>query len=174
MSNLPPAQQSMSDAFDQHVSAELAGDLEGTMATMVDDPHVNHVPTLMGGVGYDGTRAFYENHLVGKFFPSDVEMIDVSRTIDEHQIVDECVVRFTHTVEIDWMLPGVPPTGRRVEVAVVVIVKMADRKVVHEHIYWDQATVLVQLGLLDPANLPVSGAESAHKVLDPKLPPRNL
>jgi len=174
MSSLTPAQQAMSDAFDQHVAAELAGDLESTMATMVGEPHVNHVPTLMGGVGYDGTRAFYENHLVGKFFPPDVEMIDVSRTIDANQIVDELVIRFTHTTEIEWMLPGVAPTGRRVEVAVVVIIKMADNKVVHEHIYWDQASVLVQLGLLEPANLPVSGVESARKVLDPKLPPRLL
>ena len=72
------------------------------------------------------------------------------------------------------MLPNVAPTGKRVEVAVVVIVKMSNGKVVHEHIYWDQASVLVQLGLLDPTGLPVSGAESAHKVLDPKLPPRAI
>ena len=172
MNNLSPAQQAMWNVFDRHMAAELAGDLDGTMETMGNHPHVNHVPTRMGGVGRDGTREFYKNHLVGKFFPPDVEMIDVSRTIDEHQIVDEGIVRFTHTVEIDWMLPGVPPTGRRVEVAVVVIVKVTDGKVAHEHIYWDQASVLVQLGLLDPTGLPVSGADSAQKVLDPKMPPR--
>ena len=174
MTNLPPAQQAIADVFDQHIGAELAGDIEGTMATMGDDPHVNHVPTLMGGVGREGTREFYVNHLVGKFFPPDAEMINVSRTIDENQIVDEVVARFTHTVAIDWMLPGVPPTGRRVEVAAVVIVKISDGKVVHEHIYWDQASVLVQIGLLDPSGLPVSGAESARKVLNPQLPPRKI
>jgi carboxymethylenebutenolidase len=174
MSKLSPAQQAMSDAFDQHMAAELAGDIEGTMATMGSEPHVNHVPTLMGGVGREGTRQFYVNHLVGKFFPPDVETFDVSRTIGNDQIVDELVVRFTHTTEIDWMLPGVPPTGRRVEVAAVVIVGFSDGKVAHEHIYWDQASVLVQIGLLDPTGLPVSGAESAKKVLDPKLPPRAI
>jgi len=174
MNKRTPALQAISDTFERHMNAELAGDIEGTMATMTDDPYVNHVPTLMGGVGREGTREFYANHLVGKFFPPDVEMIDVSRTIDEDQIVDEAVVRFTHTVAMDWMLPGVPPTGRRVEVAAVVIVKIHNGKVAHEHIYWDQASVLVQIGLLDPSGLPVSGAESARKVLDPQLPPRDM
>jgi len=99
-------------------------------------------------------------------------MINVSRTIGEDKIVDELVIRFTHTSVIDWMLPGVPPTGRRVEVAFAVIVGFESGKIAHEHIYWDQAGVLVQLGLLDPAGLPVSGAEGARKVLDPKLPSR--
>lgn len=72
------------------------------------------------------------------------------------------------------MLPSVPPTGKRVEVAAVAIIDFEGGKVAHERIYWDQASVLVQLGLLDPAGLPVSGAESAHKVLDPKLPPREI
>lgn len=174
MSDRSAAQQALSDAFDQHMAAELAGDVDGTMATMSDDPYVNHVPTRMGGVGREGTREFYANHLVGKFFPPDVELIDVSRTIDDDQIVDEGVVRFTHTQVIDWMLPGVAPTGKRVEVAFVVVVRVSDGKVAHEHIYWDQASVLVQIGLLDPTGLPVSGAESAQKVIDPQLPPRAI
>jgi len=72
------------------------------------------------------------------------------------------------------MLPGVPPTGRQVEIPLVAIVHFRDGKLAHEHIYWDQASVLVQLGLLDPANLPVSGVESARKVLDPALPSNAL
>jgi carboxymethylenebutenolidase len=172
MNNPSPAQQQKLAAFQKHVDAELAGDIETTMATMSDHPHVNHVPTRMGGVGSEGVRTFYTNHLVGKFFPPDVEMIDVSLTVDDEQLVDEGIVRFTHTEVIDWMLPGVPPTGKKVEVAVVVIVKFGDGKVAHEHIYWDQASVLVQLGLLDPAGLPVCGADSARKVLDPELPAR--
>jgi carboxymethylenebutenolidase len=62
------------------------------------------------------------------------------------------LVKFTHTIQMDWMLPGIAPTGKRIEVAVVAIVRFQDGKVAHEHIYWDQATVLVQLGLLDPSN----------------------
>ncbi|MDD5544596.1 MAG: nuclear transport factor 2 family protein [Acidobacteriia bacterium] len=172
MNKLTPSQQAMLRLFQQHVNAELKGDIETTMATMADHPHLNHVPLMTGGVGREGVRDFYVNHLVGKFFPPDVEMINVSRTIGEDQIVEEMVIRFTHTAVIDWMLPGVPPTGRRVEMAVAVIVKFEGDKIAHEHIYWDQAGVLVQLGLVDPAGLPVSGAESARKVLDPKLPSR--
>ena len=112
-------------------------------------------------------RDFYDRHLVGQFFPPDVEFTPVSRTVDEHQVVDEMVISFTHTRVIDFMLPGVAPTGRRVEAAFVVIVGVADGKVTHEHIYWDQASVLVQLGLLDPTGLPVTGAEQSRLVLDP-------
>ncbi len=165
-------QQQMAALFEQHVGAELEGDLDTTMATMSDDPHVNHVPTLAGGVGLEGVRAFYRDHLIGKFFPTDMEMTSVSRTIGEDQVVDELFVRFTHTMEMDWLLPGVPPTGKVVEMAVAVIVGFQDGRISHEHIYWDQASVLVQVGLLDPAGLPVTGAESARKVLDPKLPAR--
>ncbi len=165
-------QQQMAALFEQHVGAELEGDLDTTMATMSDDPHVNHVPTMAGGVGLEGVRAFYRDHLIGKIFPTDMEMTSVSRTIGEDQVVDELFVRFTHTMEMDWLLPGVPPTGKVVEMAVAVIVGFQDGRISHEHIYWDQASVLVQVGLLDPAGLPVTGAESARKVLDPKLPAR--
>jgi len=166
------AQQTMIDLFQTHVKAELDGDLDLTMATMTETPHLNNVAITTGGVGRQGVRDFYANHLVGKFFPPDVEMISVSRTIGADQIVEEQVIRFTHTAAVDWMLPGVAPTGRRIEVALVVIVGVKDGKISHEHIYWDQASVLVQIGLLDPKGLPVSGAESARKVLDPKLPSR--
>lgn len=165
-------QQAMVDLFERHVKAELDGDLDTTMATMSDNPHLHNVANMMGGVGHQGVRDFYGNHLVGKFFPPDVKMINVSRTIGTDQIVDEVVISFTHTRAIDWMLPGVPPTGKRVEMAVAVIVGFKDGKISHEHIYWDQASVLVQVGLLNPTRLPVSGAESARKVLNPKLPAR--
>jgi carboxymethylenebutenolidase len=141
---------------------------------MSDDPHLTNVATLIGGVGQDGVRAFYRDHLIGKFFPPDMEMVDVSRTVGEDQLVDEVVIRFTHTAVIDWMLPGVKPTGKKVEMAVAVIVGFKDNKISHEHIYWDQASVLVQIGLLDPANLPVSGAEAARRILNPRVPPRDL
>jgi carboxymethylenebutenolidase len=167
-------QQAMVALFQRHVDAELAGDLETTMATMTDNPHLNHVASMAGGVGRDGVRTFYRDHLVGKFFPPDVKMTNVSRTVGRDQVVEELVISFTHTTPVDWILPGVPPTGKHVEVAVVVIVAFKDGKISHEHIYWDQASVLVQVGLLDPAGLPVCGAESARKVLDPELPPRRM
>jgi carboxymethylenebutenolidase len=171
---LSPAQQGMVELFQKHVDAELAGDLDMTMATMTEEPHLNHVPSMAGGVGRDGVRGFYRDHLVGKFFPPDVKMTNVSRTVGHDQVVEELVISFTHTTPIDWLLPGVSPTGKRVEMAVVVIVGFKDGRISHEHIYWDQGSVLVQIGLLNPTGLPVTGAESARKVLDPRLPPRAM
>jgi carboxymethylenebutenolidase len=174
MTGLSLQQQAMVDLFQKHVDAELAGDLETTIATMTEDPHLNHVPSMTGGVGRDGVRTFYRDHLVGKFFPPDVKITNVSRTVGLDQVVEELVICFTHTTPMDWLLPAVPPTGKPVEMAVVVIVGFKDGKISHEHIYWDQAGVLVQIGLLDPSGLPVTGAESARKVLNPKLPPRPM
>jgi carboxymethylenebutenolidase len=174
MTTLSAEQQAMVALFQRHVEAELAGDLGTTMATMTDDPHLNHVPSMAGGVGREGVHAFYRDHLVGKFFPPDMKMTDVSRTVGHDQVVDEVVISFTHTTPIDWLLPGVAPTGKPVEMAVAVIVGFKDGKISHEHIYWDQASVLVQIGLLNPAGLPVSGAEIARKVLNPKLPARRM
>jgi carboxymethylenebutenolidase len=164
------AEQVAADLFAQHMGAELAGDLETTMATMTDNPHLINVPSMVGGSGREGVRAFYADHLIGKFFPPDVEFTDVSRTIGDGRLVDELVISFTHSQEIEWMLPGVAPTGRPVTVAFVVIVGVADGKIAYEHIYWDQATVLVQLGLLDPAGLPVAGGEAAAGLLRAALP----
>ena len=169
---LTAEQQKMVEAFERHVGAELTGDLETTMATMSDHPHLNHVPTLAGGYGREGVKEFYRNHLVGRFFPPDVKMEGLSRTVGESSIVEECYISFTHTKEIDWLLPGVPPTGRPVEVVVAVVVGFQDGRVSHEHIYWDQASVLVQVGLLDPKGLPVGGVEVARRVKDPSLPAR--
>ena len=145
------AEQAAADLFAQHMSADLAGDLETTLATMTDNPHLINVASMVGGSGREGVRAFYADHLIGKFFPPDVEFTDVSRTIGDGRLVDELIISFTHTQEIEWMLPGVAPTGRPVTVAFVVIVGVEDGKIAYEHIYWDQATVLVQLGLLDTA-----------------------
>ena len=174
MTPLSADQQAMVALFQQHVGAELNGDLDTTMATMSANPHLNHVPTMAGGVGKEAVRAFYRDHLVGKFFPPDMKMTSISSTVGQDQVVDELFISFTHTTAIDWLLPGVPPTGKFVEMAVAVIVGFKDGSISHEHIYWDQASVLVQVGLLNPAGLPVCGAESARKVLDPKLPSRQF
>ena len=166
MTTLSAEQQAMVALFQRHVDAELAGDLETTMATMTDNPHLNHVSSMAGGVGRDGVRAFYRDHLVGKFFPPDVKMTNVSRTVGQDQVVEELVISFTHTTPVDWILPGVPPTGKRVEVAVVVIVAFKDGKISHEHIYWDQASVLVQIGLLDPDR--PAGERRRKRAQDPR------
>jgi carboxymethylenebutenolidase len=140
---------------------------------MVDDAYVNHIPVLTGGSGQEELREFYSKRFIPRM-PPDTEMTPVSQTIGENQIVDEMIFKFTHTISMDWMLPGIPPTGKRVEVPLVAIVRFRDGKLAHEHIYWDQASVLVQIGLLDPARLPVVGIESAKKVLDPSLPANAL
>jgi carboxymethylenebutenolidase len=142
-------------------------------ATMVGDPYVNHVPVMTGGVGQRDLARFYANHFIPKC-PADIAMVPVSRTIGGDRVVDEMVVSFTHDVEIDWMLPGVAPTGRRVEVPLVAVVGFRGGKLYHEHIYWDQASVLVQIGVLDPKGLPVAGVETAKKLLDETLPSNTL
>jgi carboxymethylenebutenolidase len=148
-------------------------DVDATMATMVAEPYVNHIPTMTGGVGHDALRHFYANHFIGAN-PTDFAMTPVSRTVGTDRVVDEFVVRFTHTTEVDWMLPGVAPTGRKVEIPMIAIVQFQGDKLVHEHIYWDQASVLVQIGLLDPTGLPVTGADQARKVIDKTLPSNTL
>jgi carboxymethylenebutenolidase len=168
------ADYDLSALWDAHCRYEFeTRDVDATMASMVDEPYVNHVPTMTGGVGHDELKRFYKHHFIGRN-PPDTELIPVSRTVGSDSVVDELVFRFTHTSEIDWMLPGIPPTGRRVEVPLVAIVRFRDGKLVHEHIYWDQASVLVQIGKLDPAGLPVAGAETAAKVLDKTLPSNAL
>jgi len=159
--------------FDDHVAAEFVDmDLEATMATMTDDPYVNHVPVMTGGVGSEDVRQFYGNHFIGKW-PKDVDITPVSRTVGEDQVVDELVLSFTHDIEMPQLLPGVAPTGRHVRLAFCVVVGFENGKVAHEHIYWDQASLLVQVGLLDRAALPVTGAEQAANVLDPRANPLN-
>lgn len=148
-------------------------DAAATMATMVDEPYVNHVPVMTGGIGQRDLARFYANHFIPTC-PADIAMVPVSRTIGADRVVDEMVVSFTHDREIDWMLPGVAPTGRRVEVPLVAIVGFRGDKLYHEHIYWDQASVLVQIGLLDPKGLPVAGVEAARKLLDETLPLNTL
>jgi carboxymethylenebutenolidase len=167
------AEQDLGAMFDDHVAAEFVDmDLDATMATMTDDPYVNHVPVMTGGVGVEGVRRFYGDHFIGKW-PRDIEITPVSRTLGEEQVVDELVLSFTHDIEMDQLLPGIAPTGRPVRLAFCVVVGFEGGKVAHEHIYWDQASLLVQIGLLDPAGLPVTGAEQAGNVLDPRAQPLN-
>ena len=151
------------EVLNAHVDAEMQGNLDLTLSTMSNNPHVNHVPTLIGGIGAEAVKDFYKGIVPSKmFFPPDVEMMEISKTIDHNQIVLEMIIKFTHTTEVAWMLPGITPTGKRVEVPLVVIAGIKDEKVSHEHIYWDQASVLVQIGLIDPKGLPMHGIETAR------------
>ncbi len=168
------AQKSLSDRWDEHVKYEFATrNTEDTLQTMVADAYVNHVPVMTGGVGHEELREFYSKRFIPQM-PPDTSMTPVSRTIGTDRVVDEMVFEFTHTIKMDWMLPGVAPTGKHVKIPLVVIVHFRDGKLAHEHIYWDQAAVLAQLGLIDSTNLPVAGVETAEKVLDPGLPSNEL
>ncbi len=173
-SGLTPAQEAMAALWDEHMRSEFeTSSVEDTLDTMVEDPYLNHVPVMTGGVGLAEVREFYSRHFISKQ-PADAETVPVSRTIGDDRVVDELIYKFTHTIEIDWMLPGIPPTGKWAEIPMVVVVHFRDGKIASEHIYWDQASVLVQLGLIDPEILPVTGAESARKILDPSLPSNEL
>jgi carboxymethylenebutenolidase len=172
--NLIPAQESLQALWEEHLQYEFGThSTEDALATMVEDAYVNHIPVMTGGVGKPALREFYSKYFIPQM-PPDIELIPISRTIGTDQLVDEMLAKFTHTVQMDWMLPGIAPTGKLVEVAVVGIVQFRDGKLAHEHIYWDQASVLVQLGLLDLGTLPVVGVESARKALDPNLPSNAL
>jgi carboxymethylenebutenolidase len=166
----PTLKKKLDTIFKDHMDAELAGDLDKTLATMAPNPHLVTIPTMVGGQGPNGVRTFYSRRLIGQFFPPDVKFETISRTYSEDRLVDELIISFTHTTTIDWMLPGVKPTGKPVETVFVVIVGIAGDKVSYEHIMWDQANVLVQIGLLDPKGLPVVGAGAAAKLRNPSLP----
>jgi carboxymethylenebutenolidase len=162
--------ETLSDAWDRHLRAEFAEhDADVTLSTMSDTPRVNHIPVMSGGQGRAQLYEFYA-HCFLKQLPPDMAMTPVSRTVGQGRVVDELNVSFTHTIPMSWLLPGVPPTGRRVELALVVIAQFDGDKLVCENLYWDQASVLVQLGLLDENTLPVLGAVSTRSVVDHTLP----
>ena len=164
----------LSALWDQHCYHEFATrNVPDTMATMVAEPYVNHIPTMTGGVGAQELSRFYRWHFVDAN-PPDTKLVRLSRTVGATSLVDEMLFCFTHTREIDWMLPGVAPTGKYVEIPLVAIVNFRGDQLYHEHIYWDQASVLVQIGALDPNGLPVAGIETAKKLLDEALPSNTL
>lgn len=148
--------KNLGNIFDKHVKYEFVDhDVEATMKTMVNEPIVHNVPVLTGGVGFDNVFNFYENQFVGKM-PDDTKITRISRTVGKDQVVDELILSFTHDIEIKSMLPGIPH---------VVVMKFEGNKILHEHIYWDQASLLVQIGLIDSKSLPVTGIEQARNLL---------
>ncbi|MGH7517058.1 MAG: nuclear transport factor 2 family protein [Gemmatimonadales bacterium] len=171
--DLTAAQRAMVDTWERHTAAEFGTkSVDATMATMTGDPVVNHVPVMTGGVGHDAVRQFYSTHFVPAQ-PPDVELIPLTRTVGTDRIVDELVYRFTHTIEMPWMLPGIAATGRRIEIPLVVIVEFQAGRISAERIYWDQASVLIRVGVLDSRQLPATGIEATRQVLDPHREPSN-
>ena len=168
-----PTEETLSKVWDQHVGAEFAAhNADQAVATMTAQAYVNEIPLMIGGRGQNEVRDFYANHFVSQI-PPDTEIVPVSRTIGQGRVVDELIVRFTHSIRLDWILPGIPPTGKRVEVPVVAIIQFEGDKISHEHLYWDQASVLVQIGLLD-RTLPVRGGEIAAQLLNSTQPMNQL
>ena len=173
-SQLCREQQDMEKRWEEHLASEFKfRSAEAAINTMVDEPSVNHLPVMTGGVGRKQLTHFYDRYFIPQM-PPDTQIIPVSRTIGHDRVVDEFVIKFTHSLQMDWLLPGVPPTNKQVEVATVTVIQFQAGKMASERIYWDQASLLVQLGLLDPAKLPVAGVATARKVLDDQLPSNEL
>ncbi len=165
MRKLKPLKWSnLGSIFDRHVKNEFVyKNVEATMKTMINDPTVHHVPVLTGGVGYQSVYNFYKTDFIGHM-PTDTKIIPISRTVGKDQVVDELILSFTHDREIRSMLPNIPPTGKYVELPHVVVMKFKENKIVHEHIYWDQASLLAQIGMLDTSQLPVVGIEQSRRL----------
>jgi carboxymethylenebutenolidase len=158
---MPEAKIDLGAVFDAHMAAEFEfKDAEMAMETMAEVPSLIHVPVMTGASGREALHAFYRDHFVGKW-PADLSVERISRTETESMVIDEFIVRFTHDVVMDAIVPGVAPTGRRVELPHVAVVGFEDGKIAFERIYWDQGSMLVQLGLLDPDKLPLVGREQA-------------
>jgi len=174
LKNVMGPHYSLAEVWEEHVATEFATrQVDDTMKTMVADPYVNHIPTLTGGVGHDQLKRFYKYHFIPSN-PEDTKIIPLSRTIGVDRIVDEMIFSFTHTREIDWMLPGLAPTGRFVEVPLVAVIHFRGDKLKSEHIYWDQASVLAQIGVIDAKGLPVAGRATAQKMINENLPSNAL
>jgi carboxymethylenebutenolidase len=166
-------EETLASVCEQHLGAEFgAKSADQALTTMTAEPYVNEIPLMLGGRGRDGVRDFYANHFLSQL-PPDMKIVPVSRTIGQGRVVDELILSFTHSIRLDWLLPGVPPTGKRVELPFVVIVQFEGDKIAHEHLYWDQASVLVQVGLVD-RTLPVRGGEIAAQALNPVQPMNEL
>ncbi|HEV8437672.1 MAG TPA: ester cyclase [Methylomirabilota bacterium] len=149
---LPP--QQLEALWAEHLKGEFeTKDVEATLATMVDDAYVNHMPVNTGGRGKAALRAFYRDDFIPSW-PDDVHMTPINRVVGAGQLVDELRVNFTHSKAMPWLLPNTPPTHRRIEMDIVVVVQFRGDKLACERIYWDHAAVLRQAGLLTEPTRP--------------------
>ncbi|CTQ74928.1 nuclear transport factor 2 family protein [Roseibium alexandrii] len=167
------AQQKLIDVWDAHTASEFAHKNAGeAIATMTDHPVLIHVPVNTGATGKEPLRKFYAEIFIPQM-PEDAELELLTRTVGSNRIVDEFILHLTHTVRMDWFAPGIEPTGKRLAVPHVGIIAFEGGLIASEHIYWDQATVLKQMGLLDE-DLPVLGSEQGARLLDPAAPANQL
>jgi carboxymethylenebutenolidase len=166
-------EQKLAGVWDEHLRAEFqARSVKETLATMVANPSLHLAPVMLGASGKEEVSEFYRRFM--SQIPSDTEIVPVSRTVGQGRVVEEIIFRFTHDVQMDWMVPGIPPTGKRVEIPLLIVIQFDGDKMVHEHLYWDQASVLVQLDVVSPSRLPVVGAESARSIIDHSIPLNGL
>lgn len=171
---LTPDQKKLVEIWEKHTEAEFQHhSADMALSTMTANPHLIHIPVLTGGIGRKEIHRFYSKYFI-PHMPHDTEIELITRTIGQNRIVDESIFKFTHTIYMPWMLPGVPPTGRRVEIPLVAIIQFQDGKVESEHIYWDQGSVLAQIGLLDINKFPVVKKESAEHLRNPRMPANSL
>ncbi|WP_347555486.1 dienelactone hydrolase family protein [Robbsia sp. KACC 23696] len=160
--------------WDTHVRQTMdEKDVDAIMEGLVDAPYLNHVPTRTGGAGREGVAAFYRDHFVGQM-PADTRMLPLSRTVGATQLVEEALLSLTHSNVIDWLLPGVAPTQRYIEVPLVCVVTFRGEKIHRLQTYWDQASVLVQIGRMAADAQPVAGIECARKIVNEDLPSNEL
>ena len=159
-----PARQMQLSQWHRHTYAEFElKDADAALETMTDNPHVLCVPSGRGGTGKEGVHQFYANQFLPSI-PPDLELLPISEIFAEKHVVAEYVMRFTHMLRMDWMLPGVPPTGRRAELLLVTVIRFENGKIASEHVYWDAAALLFQLRLIDSAAV-AAGIRSAEKLL---------
>jgi carboxymethylenebutenolidase len=160
--------------FDAHMAAEFElHDADEAMKTMTDAPSLTHVPVITGARGKDDLHDFYRDHFVGKW-PSDLSVERISRTTSENTVIDEFIVSFTHDIVMDAILPGLAPTGRRVELPHVAVVGFEDGRIAFERIYWDQGSMLAQLGVIDAERLPLVGSQQAEAIRNEDYPRNEL
>jgi carboxymethylenebutenolidase len=173
MTHFTDSEKMLIDVWEAHTAAEFEHkDADAAIATMTDHPVLIHVPVNTGATGRDALRRFYADIFIPQM-PPDAELQLLTRSVGQNRIIDEFILRFTHTVRMDWFAPGIEPTGSRLAVPHVGIIAFEHGKISSEHIYWDQATVLVQMGLLNN-NLPVIGAEQCDRLLDANAPVNQL
>jgi carboxymethylenebutenolidase len=166
-------EQLLIDVWETHTASEFEQrDAEAAIATMTDRPALIHVPVNTGATGREAVRKFYAEIFIPQM-PEDVELELLTRTVGQGRIIDEFIFRLTHSVRMDWFAPGVEPTGRRLAVPHVAVIAFENGLIASEHIYWDQATVLVQMGLLQ-GHLPVMGADQVNRLLNADAPANQL
>ncbi len=173
MTRYSDTEKALIEVWEAHTAAEFElKDADAAIATMTDHPVLIHVPVNTGATGKSELRKFYKEIFIPQM-PADVELQLLSRSVGQNRLIDEFILRFTHTVRMEWFAPGIEATGRRLIVPHVGIISFENGKISSEHIYWDQATVLMQMGLLDK-NLPVIGDTQGDRLLDVNAPVNQL